>query len=806
MWRPTRADTPKVNPRSWRLLVAGLFVCAIAYGVIGDGPATLAVFLTACAAAAAACVTGPGRNDEPAREPWCFMGVAFVAARRGRAGQHLADGPNAGWVVPIRALSLLSLTVGLWLAIPHPPGRRRREILDPAIVAIGAGVVSWIAILEPIASRTDVDAVDRLVAFSVPVLDMVLLTVVVRLLFTSGASTAPARLLLVGAGAILAADTIDSVWALDGPLGGDASIRVLWIVGAALVAGAAFHPQMSDLGELRVDLGQSISTTRLVMLGLAAVAGPIALIVRSSLDGRFNVPVVVAGTVVLFALILMRMAGPGARAHLRGEESRRGNRSREDPAPIGAFPGGGDRSRRDLRDRGGRRRDARARPATRGGPAVRRRRGPPAAGVGTRPPRERTADAHPVGPSAPRGRPAACRRLRHRHVQRSRSREGGRRGGGRGSGSSAVPHRPARRGRRDRRAADGRARPDARRGQTPGDRDGRGPGGPRDRDGRPHREPARAGRRGAVPVAGSERVRRHRRGGARRHHPVRDAFDHPHARLRAGGSGGEQHRAPAASTRRRAGAVGARRRRARGLAAAARRRRLPARGGRRRGPAGRSERRRHRADDARRDRASRARVAPRPPGLPRHADRPREPGAVRGSARAGAGAASAQARRLGGGDLHRPRRLQDGQRHPRPPVRRRAAHHGVATPGGVPPAHGHRGAAGRRRVRRRAGDRRLRRRAGHRHRREPHPPGAAIAVHRRRPGDLHPREPRHRRDAGRRHHGRRAPAQRRHRDVRREELRARAGSSGSSPACTRRCSARWSCGASCNGRSSGASS
>jgi len=223
MWRPARADTPKVNPRSWRLLVAGLLVCAIAYGVIGDGPVALGVFLVACAAAAVACVTGPGRNDEPAREPWCFMGFAFLGLAGAEVVNHIADGPNAAWVVPIRALSLLSLTVGLWLAIPHPPGRRRREILDPAIVAIGAGVVSWIAILEPIARRTDVDLVDRLVAFSVPVLDMVLLTVVVRLLFTSGASTAPARLLLAGAGAILAADTIDSVWALDGPFGGEAS-------------------------------------------------------------------------------------------------------------------------------------------------------------------------------------------------------------------------------------------------------------------------------------------------------------------------------------------------------------------------------------------------------------------------------------------------------------------------------------------------------------------------------------------------------------------------------------------------------
>jgi diguanylate cyclase (GGDEF)-like protein/PAS domain S-box-containing protein len=298
-----------VNPRSWRLLVAGLAVCAIAYGAIGAGPVTLGVFLVALVVGAVACITGPARNDEPAREPWVFMGVAFLLLAGAEVVTYLGDGPAAAWVVPIRALSLVSLTLGLWLAIPPPPGRGRREILDPAIVAIGAGVVSWIAILEPIARRADVDVVDRLVAFSVPVLDMVLLTVVVRLLFTSGASTAPARLLLAGAASILAADTVDSVWALDPPFGGDASIRVLWIAGAALIAGAAFHPQMSDLGELRVDPGQSISTTRLVMLGLAAVAGPIALIVRSSLDGRFNVPVVVAGTVVLFALILMRMAG-----------------------------------------------------------------------------------------------------------------------------------------------------------------------------------------------------------------------------------------------------------------------------------------------------------------------------------------------------------------------------------------------------------------------------------------------------------------------------------------------------------------
>jgi diguanylate cyclase (GGDEF)-like protein/PAS domain S-box-containing protein len=309
MWSHSGADTSKVNPHSWRLVPAALAVCAVAYGMAGGGLPALAVLLFACALAAAACVHGPRRNDEPNDQPWWLMGTGFLVLGGAEIVEQVGHGPSAAWVVPIRVLALLSLTVGLWLTIPQPPGGRRRGILDPAIVAIGAGVVSWVAILEPITRRTDIDVVDRLVAFSIPVLDIVLLTVAVRLLFGSGASTAPARLLLAGAGSMLAADTIDAAWTFDGLLGGEAPIRMLWIIGAGLIAAAALHPQMSDLGELRVELAQSISTTRLVMLGLAAVAGPIALIVRSSLDARFNVPVVVAGTVVLFVLILLRMAG-----------------------------------------------------------------------------------------------------------------------------------------------------------------------------------------------------------------------------------------------------------------------------------------------------------------------------------------------------------------------------------------------------------------------------------------------------------------------------------------------------------------
>ena len=94
------------------------------------------------------------------------------------------------------------------------------------------------------------------------------------------------------------------------------------------------------------------------------------------------------------------------------------------------------------------------------------------------------------------------------------------------------------------------------------------------------------------------------------------------------------------------------------------------------------------------------------------------------------------------GALSRSRSLQDRQRQPRPPGRRRAADRGVA-PARDLPAPGRRArAAGRRRVRD-PPQRAQRRRPGQRHRR-PHPGGAQRAVLDRRPRSVHVGEHRHR--------------------------------------------------------------
>ena len=89
--------------------------------------------------------------------------------------------------------------------------------------------------------------------------------------------------------------------------------------------------------------------------------------------------------------------------------------------------------------------------------------------------------------------------------------------------------------------------------------------------------------------------------------------------------------------------------------------------------AGRRRDRRPGVELPRRHRARAARGRARPPGVPRPADRPRQPGAVPRPRRARARPRSTEHRRRARGAVHRPRRLQDRQRQPRPRRRRRAA-------------------------------------------------------------------------------------------------------------------------------------
>ena len=82
------------------------------------------------------------------------------------------------------------LIAGILLLVRRrSPGRDREGLIDSLIIAVGIGVISWVFLMVPIAHDADSTLIQKLVSMGYPFMDLVLLTVVARLVIGGG----PAR-------------------------------------------------------------------------------------------------------------------------------------------------------------------------------------------------------------------------------------------------------------------------------------------------------------------------------------------------------------------------------------------------------------------------------------------------------------------------------------------------------------------------------------------------------------------------------------------------------------------------------------
>src|SRR5918997_5219539 len=77
-----------------------------------------------------------------------------------------------------------------------------------------------------------------------------------------------------------------------------------------LLGTAVLHPSMSELSDRTVLEPESrLTRRRLVLLAAASLVAPVVLAIQWARGGSPDVPVIVGGSVVLFLLVLIRMAG-----------------------------------------------------------------------------------------------------------------------------------------------------------------------------------------------------------------------------------------------------------------------------------------------------------------------------------------------------------------------------------------------------------------------------------------------------------------------------------------------------------------
>ena len=144
-----------------------------------------------------------------------------------------------------------------------------------------------------------------------PIMDLVVLTVAVRLAVSHGRRSPALSLLLTGVGAFLVTDVLSSWLRLNGGHApGSGWLEVGWISCYALFGSAALHPLIRDVSEPQPELTASIVTpARLASLGAALLLAPLAQATQAIRHQPLDLPVVLGATISLFVLAIVRMAG-----------------------------------------------------------------------------------------------------------------------------------------------------------------------------------------------------------------------------------------------------------------------------------------------------------------------------------------------------------------------------------------------------------------------------------------------------------------------------------------------------------------
>jgi PAS domain S-box-containing protein len=185
---------------------------------------------------------------------------------------------------------------------------RSIELLDALIVGLGAALLSWFLLVEPLAGDTAGSPAGRVVSALYPAFDLLILVAVLRLALAVGRST-PALRLLFGAGVtLLASDVAYSVLSLRGAYADGGILDGGWLLAGSLAALAGLHPSMAVADDTGAGTPQAALGTRRVALLATATLFPAAmLVVHAGRLSALEAYLIATGVIATTALAFVRM-------------------------------------------------------------------------------------------------------------------------------------------------------------------------------------------------------------------------------------------------------------------------------------------------------------------------------------------------------------------------------------------------------------------------------------------------------------------------------------------------------------------
>jgi len=300
----------------WQLyLAAGAVVCALYVFVppfAGSGPVMNLLGLSAVIAI----VVGVRRHRPASPRPWWWFAGGLTLFWLGDLYTYSyprlfgADVPFPSFGDAVYLLVYPVLMVGLVMLVRRRnPESDRAGVIDSMIMTLGLALPSWVALIEPYLHDPSLPVLPKLVSVAYPLGDIVLLAAAIRLAVDAGKRQPAFYMLTSSIVALLVTDFFYGVVTLHGNYHGQVILDVGWISFYLLWGAAALHPSMRGLEQAAPDRAPRLTPLRLALLTCASLIAPALELTQELRIGDPAMLVTIAASGVLFALVVVRMAG-----------------------------------------------------------------------------------------------------------------------------------------------------------------------------------------------------------------------------------------------------------------------------------------------------------------------------------------------------------------------------------------------------------------------------------------------------------------------------------------------------------------
>jgi diguanylate cyclase (GGDEF)-like protein/PAS domain S-box-containing protein len=296
-------------------LAVGALLCALYVFVPpfkGSGPLMNVIGLSPVVAI----LVGIRVHKPASRKPWLLLAAGSALFWLGDlytySYPHLL-GADVPFPSPGDALYVLMYPVmmaGLLLLVRRRnAGTDRNGLIDGLILTVGLSLPAWIALMAPYLHDDTLTLVGKAVSVAYPIGDVILIGAIVRLAFDAGRREPAFHLLTGSIVLLLVTDFAYGLLTLHGLYDHQLWLDAGWIGSYLLWGAAGLHPSMARLDQPAPGREVVLTHFRLALLTLASLVAPVIGLVDDLQSGDLDYAIVRVASIMLFGLVVVRMAG-----------------------------------------------------------------------------------------------------------------------------------------------------------------------------------------------------------------------------------------------------------------------------------------------------------------------------------------------------------------------------------------------------------------------------------------------------------------------------------------------------------------